>query len=173
MAKFKNPWSHKNSPWYNQEKERWYGNASFSQQETINNRQKVDLLMGGHDLIPQIIKVFRKIYKTTLLTDDKITLGDVFRTDQLELLEMNGWEKKSWSQLLSKEFKFSQSNITIFIPSETIHYSKILTDVVTEDSVFISVMHNVINTERAISKIKFSSTDFRDTVYKNIRSGRI
>ena len=39
MAKFKNPWSHKNSPWYNEEKERWFSPGKFSQSNTDENQK--------------------------------------------------------------------------------------------------------------------------------------
>ena len=40
MAKFKNPCSHKDSPWYNEEKERWYDNASFEVNDSVKERKK-------------------------------------------------------------------------------------------------------------------------------------
>ena len=41
MAKFKNPWSHKNSPWYNQEKDRWYNQHPQSGGNTQRRRNLV------------------------------------------------------------------------------------------------------------------------------------
>ena len=89
MAKFKNPWSHKNSPWYNQEKERWY-NQELNEVINLlkkNRPQWSDVYEGypkkenGKDDLPteDVFKFVRgEGYDKTLLTNacaTRVSLG--------------------------------------------------------------------------------------------------
>ena len=89
MAKFKNPWSHNNSPWYNQEKERWYGNQS----QTSPKHQVVGR--------PKWIDVFEGYPKNMSGTDDLST------TEVFERVRGEEYDRKIFTNACATRVSFS------------------------------------------------------------------
>ncbi len=63
MAKFKNPWSHKDSPWYNEEKDRWYNQHPQSDENNNQRRGVKNVSQAGLDFIARFEGFSPIVYK--------------------------------------------------------------------------------------------------------------